>query len=234
MPAKYTGPVVFITHPLWTEARNGFLEPEKVKRQEKFHRQKILQLLCFAAKHGLPVFYVRDPKTEKKFFELAEQAGFNARERHRVFQLKPVFFSKQNRNAQIICLEQGTALPEKLKNHFNPTSIIHAGALRTECVGDSIFGTGKAWPNARQVLLTGSYSFELPAFRFPSEPKNRGVWTDRAAKMRELRASGVHTTSKLGRHLFFPQHSFNSKSNGMPLKPVLASRKKPRFNPKRI
>jgi hypothetical protein len=50
-PKPYTGPVVYIVHPMigW-DANN-----ERVRKQAKYHLEKTRKLLEFAKKHDLPV-----------------------------------------------------------------------------------------------------------------------------------------------------------------------------------
>ena len=147
MAEKYTGPVVFITHALFTEGLRNLSELNR--RQEAPHRAKILELLRFAVKHNLPVFYVSNYKTKGWFYELAEKAGISRREvaeapsfvpGHR---LPENFFRQEARGFSFPRHIEGGTMQSRIREVFDATRVIHAGARRFSCVKNSLQDAGR-------------------------------------------------------------------------------------------
>ncbi|MCX6802640.1 MAG: hypothetical protein NT067_06040 [Candidatus Diapherotrites archaeon] len=206
-PKPYTGPVVFITDAMYTRDRPFEEKDQIVRQQEKFHEAKILKLLRFANRHGLPVLiYFESANDKKLLFKLAETAGLPKRQ-----------MAEFNPEGEIQWESQFAA-------RFKPTVVIHSGMFRNICIDGSIDDAKRLWPSAKQVLLTGSYSVLGPgAFRKSKDKPNR-LRGESQASMKEKR---VIFTSKLGPYLLnpaWPEILAQARKNSMPKRPKKAQR----------
>lgn len=79
---RYVGPIAYIVHSP-PKQKHVLTIDEKEIAKEEIHFQKILKLLRFAKKHGLPVFWALCQDTDKdKLDDLLKKAGMDKKEIH--------------------------------------------------------------------------------------------------------------------------------------------------------